>query len=149
MPKKALPRIAAVTAGNEPFTLIIRWTHGGENAVDVSKQINTYRLYAPLRQSKELFRHVRVGDFGTDVVWSDEIDMAAETLWRLAQEQSGQTMTAEAFREWREKSDYTLDDAAVALGISRRMVAYYEHGDKPIPRLVALATKALCHMTMH
>ncbi|MBM3225038.1 MAG: helix-turn-helix transcriptional regulator [Candidatus Tectomicrobia bacterium] len=69
--------------------------------------------------------------------------MSADTLWRLAQEQSGVTMSAEDFRHWREHHAYTLDEAAAALGISRRMAAYYEHGDKPIPRVVALATQAL------
>ena len=69
--------------------------------------------------------------------------MPADTLWRLAQEQSGIMMTAEAFHDWRKRKAYTLDDAAAALGISRRMVAYYDHGDKPIPRVVALATLAL------
>jgi hypothetical protein len=34
-----------------------------------------------------------VGQYGTDVVWTDAIDMAADTLWRLAQEQSGATLT--------------------------------------------------------
>jgi hypothetical protein len=38
---------------------------------------------------------------------------------------------------------YTLDTAARALGVSRRMVAYYEQGSKPIPRVVALAARAL------
>ena len=33
--------------------------------------------------------------------------------------------------------------AARALGLSRRMVAYYDGGAKPIPRTVALAVKAL------
>ena len=69
--------------------------------------------------------------------------MSNDTLWRLAQEQSGMTMTAEAFRAWRERHAYTLDAAARALGVSRRMVAYWEKGERPIPRLVALATRAL------
>ena len=53
---------------------------------------------------------------------------------------SGATMTAEAFRDWRQHKSFTLDEAAEALGISRRMVAYYDRGDRPIPRVVALAT---------
>lgn len=60
-----------------------------------------------------------------------------------AGEQSGEDLSPEAYREWRERNAYTLDTAAVALGISRRMVAYYEQGKKPIPRVVALATRAL------
>ncbi|MGH7113479.1 MAG: helix-turn-helix domain-containing protein [Stellaceae bacterium] len=69
--------------------------------------------------------------------------MAADTLWRLAQEKGGETVTPDAFRDWRERKAYTLDEAAQALGLSRRMVAYYEKGDRPIPRVVALATRAL------
>ena len=58
-------------------------------------------------------------------------------------EQAGITMSPDAFRHWRERKAYTLDGAAQALGLSRRMVAYYEQGAKPIPKVVALATRAL------
>jgi DNA-binding XRE family transcriptional regulator len=105
--------------------------------------IQTFRIYAPLRQSPELSRQVRVGEYGTDIVWTDEIDIAADTLWRLAQEQAVETMTLDAFRHWRERKAYTLAQAAHALGLTRRMVAYYEKGDRPIPRVVALATRAV------
>jgi DNA-binding transcriptional regulator YiaG len=143
MPKKILPRIAAVSSDKRPMTLRVRWGDGDESLVDVSGMIETFRVYAPLRRSLKLFREVRLGEHGADVVWSDEIDMAAETLWRLAQEQSGATMSSEAFRRWRGRKAYTLDTAARALGLSRRMVAYYEQGAKPIPRVVALAARAL------
>jgi DNA-binding transcriptional regulator YiaG len=143
MPKKVLPRVTAVTPDAAPMTLRVRWDKGDESLIDVSGMIESFRLYAPLRQSPELFRQVRVGEHGTDVVWTDEIDMSADTLWRLAQEQAGATMTPAEFRNWRERKAYTLDAAAKALGISRRMVAYYEQGDRPIPRIVALATRGL------
>jgi len=143
MPRKVLPRITAVTPDAAPMTLRIRWDRGDESLIDVSAMIESFRRYARLRQSPELFRQVRVGEHGTDVVWTDEIDMSADTLWRLAQEQAGETMTPAEFRHWRERKAYTLDAAAKALGISRRMVAYYEQGDRPIPRVVALATRGL------
>jgi DNA-binding transcriptional regulator YiaG len=146
MPKKILPRIAAVTADKKPLTLRIRWDKGDESRVDVSGLIAAFRVYVPLRRSQALFRRVHVGEHGTDIVWSDEIDMSADTLWRLAQEQSGATMSPDDFRHWRERKAYTLDTAARALGVSRRMVAYYEQGAKPIPRVVALATRALDHV---
>jgi len=143
MPKKPLPRILSVKAGEKPYTLFIQWDRGkAESLVDVSKLLKNFKVYAPLRKSLELFQSVQVGEYGTDIVWSDEIDMSADTLWRLAKEQSGFTMSAEAFKKWRVKHAYTLDDAAAALGISRRMVGYYEQGDRPIPRVVALATIA-------
>jgi len=143
MPKRTLPHIVAVSADTKPLVLQIRWDSGEESRIDVSGLIETFRVYEPLRGSPELFRQARLGEYGSDIVWNDEIDMAAETLWRLAQEQSGATMSPDAFRHWRERNAYTLDSAARALGVSRRMVAYYEQGAKPIPRVVALATRAL------
>jgi DNA-binding XRE family transcriptional regulator len=143
MPRKLLPRIVEVAPGARPMTLRVRWDKGEESLIDVSGMIQSFRVYAPLRQSPELFGHVRVGEYGADVVWTDEIEMAADTLWRLTQEQAGETMTPDSFRHWRERKAYTLDQAARALGLSRRTVAYYEKGDRPIPRVVALATRAL------
>ncbi len=143
MPKKIHPRIEAVAAGEQPFTLRITWADGADSLIDVSGMIEAFRVFAPLREDPRLFAAVHVGEYGTHVAWSDEIDMAATTLWRLAQEQSGATITAEAFRRWRERKAYTLDTAAQALGLSRRIVAYYDRGARPIPRTVALAVKAL------
>src|SRR5271169_6700642 len=102
MPKKTLPRIIAVTADKKPLTLRIRWDNGEESRVDVSGLVETFRVYKPLRSSPELFGRVQVGEHGTDIVWSDEIDMAADTLWRLAREQAGITMSPAAFKQWRE-----------------------------------------------
>jgi DNA-binding XRE family transcriptional regulator len=148
VPKKTLPRVLSVKAGKKPLTLHIRWDTTGrdgstESLVDVSGPVETFRVYEPLRHSTALFGQVKVGEHGTDIVWPGDIDMAADTLWRLAQEQAGVTMSPDAFRHWRERKAYTLDTAARALGLSRRMVAYYEQGAKPIPRVVALATRAL------
>ena len=125
------------------MTLRLRWENGDDSLVNLSGPVQTFRVYEPLRRSPDMFRQARVGDHGTDIVWTDNIDMSADTLWRLAQEQAGVTLSAEAFRQWRERHAHTLDTAATALGISRRMVAYYEQGKKPIPRVVALATRAL------
>ena len=143
MPKKTLPRMMAVVADKQPLTLRIQWKGGGESCVDVSGLVNTFRVYEPLGASPDFFRKVQLGEFGTDVIWNDAINMAADTLWRLSQEQSGLTMSSDAFKNWRERRAYTLDTVAEALGLSRRMVACYEQGAKPIPRVVALATRAL------
>jgi DNA-binding transcriptional regulator YiaG len=143
MPKKTIPRIETAEVGSQPFTLRIRWVHGDESRVDVSGLIGAYLVFAPLRSNPAMFADVKVGEYGTHVAWSDDIDMAASTLWRLAQEQSGDTMTAEAFRRWRESHAFTLETAARALGVSRRMLSYYEQGQKPVPRTIALATRGL------
>jgi DNA-binding transcriptional regulator YiaG len=142
MPRKILPRIDAVKADKKPFTLHVTWDSGVESRIDVSDMIKTFKLYAPLRKGIA-FKKVGVGEDGVDIFWNKKIDMAATTLWRLAQEQAGITMSPDAFKHWRERNDYTLDKAAHALGLSRRMVAYYEQGEKPVPRVVALAARAL------
>jgi hypothetical protein len=44
-----------------------------------------------------------------------------------------------AFQKWRARHGLSLTAAAKALAISRRMVAYYCSGDKPVPRHILLA----------
>jgi hypothetical protein len=70
------------------------------------------------------------------------IDMAANPLWRLAQEQAGETMSPDAFRHWRERKAYTLDEAARA-GSQPAHSRVLREGDRPISRVAALATRAL------
>ncbi len=76
------------------------------------------------------------------MAWSDAVHMSARTLWDSAQNQPGLAMVGQEFRLWRRRQGYSLDEAAKAPGISRRMVAHCEMGDRPIPRAVTLATKA-------
>jgi hypothetical protein len=144
MPRKVLPRIQAVAPGEQPVTLRVRWEQRpGEphRYIRHHTELPGVRTIAAI--ARILFQQPRLGEYGTDVVWTDEIDVAGDTLWRLAQEQAGETMRPDAFRHWRESKAYTLDEAARALGRSRRMVAYYEKGDRPIPSVVALATRTL------
>jgi len=143
MPKKTLPRIKAVRALPGSRKLEIQWDNGLKIRADISSLIGQFRFYAPLRRSDKQFAAVRVGDIGTDIVWDCGVDMSADTLWRLCMEQSGLTMSSAALRDWRKKRSLSLEAAAEALGISRRMIAYYESGKKPVPRVVALATRGL------
>ena len=143
MPTKILPRILDVATDGKTPVLQIRWDSGTVSRVDVSALVDTFRVYMPLRDNPHLFAQMTVGEHGTDIVWPGDIDISADTLWRLAQEQASATMSADAFRNWRERKALTLDAAAAALSLSRRMVAYYEQGDRPLPRVVALAARGL------
>ena len=69
--------------------------------------------------------------------------MAATPYGASPKKKSGTTLSAEAFCGWRNRQTHTLNTAAKALGVSRWMAAYYDKGEKPISRVVALATKAL------
>ena len=52
-------------------------------------------------------------------------------------------MTAKQFRRWRRRSGLSLTGAARALGISRRMVEYYQAGGYPVPERIAVKCESL------
>ena len=143
VPRRNLPRIVKLMPARKRWSLRVTWNSGLETTVDLAAPIAAYRVYLPLRDDPSRFREARIGEHGTDVVWPDGLDMSADLIWQLAREQSGITMSSADFRAWREGLGLTLDGAAEALGISRRMIAYYETGAQPVPRVVALATRGL------
>lgn len=136
----ALPTLRAVAAG-PGLSLDVTWDNGAHETVDVGPVVNSYRVFRPLRRNRALFRRVRLGDFGASVTWTDEIDMDALTVARMAQQTRAASMSAQAFRGFLKQAGLSLTGAASALGISRRNIAYFASGSKSVPREVALA----CH----
>jgi hypothetical protein len=134
------PLIRAVTA-KAPAVLEIAWSTGEKLTVDVSRLIKRFKLYAPLRNAA-LFGKAKADPWGHAVNWPGEIDMGADQLHELAREQAGQ-WGAEHFSAWMTRYGLSLNAAADALGLSRRMVAHYRTGSRPIPRVVALACEGL------
>jgi len=127
------PNIRAVWA-DQGRRLAITWKGGAESVVDVSGHLAEYSVFAPLRQDDELFRTVEVGEWGWSVHWSDDMEISADTLWRLTLEQG-----AEWLRAWRTARRMTQAEAAHALGVSPRMWRYYEAGSHLLPKTVRLA----------
>ncbi|MDR2213854.1 MAG: DUF2442 domain-containing protein [Pseudomonadales bacterium] len=86
------------------------------------------------------FRRVKLGEWGGSVRWAnnDALELAADNLRARAIEQNG-GYSHELIIAWMSRHKLTLDAAAQALGLSRRMLAYYRAGHKPVPRTVALA----------
>ena len=54
-------------------------------------------------------------------------------------------MTPDQMRALRAQLGHRQQDLALALGLTKRAIAHYEGGTRPIPRLVALACLALAH----
>lgn len=52
-------------------------------------------------------------------------------------------MTATEFKWWRERLSLTQEEAAAALGLSRRYIVYAESGERGVSATVALLCKAL------
>ena len=79
----SVPNIRGARAG-KARELIVTWKGGAETVIDVGPHLETYAVFAPLRRNDEAFRAVRVGEWGWCAHWSDEMEISADTLWRLA-----------------------------------------------------------------
>ena len=134
----ALGKIEAV-AVHGPARLEIGWDDGQRMAVDLAGIVAALAPLAPLRDAAE-FSRVAISSDGWSLEWPSGVDFGAPQLRRWADEQAGEIMAASAFRAWIDKHAMTLEKAADALGLSRRMVAYYLSGEKAIPKTVMLAT---------
>ena len=124
-----------------PATLEIAWSTGETLSVDVSTLVKRFKLYAPLTNAA-VFTRVKRDPWGQQVNWSGEIDMSADQLYELAREQAGE-WGPEHFATWMREHGLSLNTAAEALGLSRRMITHYRTGSRPIPRVVALACEGL------
>lgn len=122
-----------------PSRLQLHFADGAEMAVELAPLVRRYPVLAALAQPA-LFAQARLGDWGASVVWGegDALELAADNLRAQAIEQAG-GCSHELIWNWMARHQLTLDTAAQALGLSRRMLAYYRSGAKPVPRTVALA----------
>ncbi|QSV44468.1 DUF2442 domain-containing protein [Geobacter benzoatilyticus] len=130
------PRIEEVTA-TPPATLTIRWSTGETLTADIGDWINRFALLAPLRDAS-VFSGARVGWYGHSVEWGEGVELGADELYSRCRAQAGEPSPAE-FDAWMRANNLSLASAAEAIGMSRRMVANYRTGSKPIPRHVWLA----------
>ncbi|OGB68976.1 MAG: hypothetical protein A2486_02670 [Burkholderiales bacterium RIFOXYC12_FULL_65_23] len=88
-----------------------------------------------------LFSRARVGEWGWSVEWiRDELELGTDNLRNLAIEQAG-GIGHERLWVWMHECALTQQQAAEAMGISRRMLNRYLSGHKPVPKTVWLACK--------
>jgi hypothetical protein len=132
-----LRSITKVTA-KAPDVLAVVWSDGVKVELSLAKVLRT-KAYKALKDEK-LFAKAALGDWGHSVVWPGDIELGADSLWRMTLEATGRTDTLE-FIDWRTRHGLSLTDAANALGVSRRMVAYYASGEREVPKTVLLACK--------
>ena len=118
--------------------LYLEFADGAAFDVDLNEIIRHYPSLIALEDPK-LFKRAKVGEWGGSVSWgTDDLEMSADNLRSLAVEQSG-GYSHERIVEWMHQHQLTQQQAADALGLSRRMLGYYLSGEKPIPKTVALA----------
>ena len=127
-----------ITAGGQ--TVEITWASGKIDRIDLSALIDQLAGLATL-DNASAFDAVAVGEDGWSLIWPNGAEIGTDSLWRMAREQAGEATPIEEFAAWRARNRLSLSDAALALGITRRMVSYYEAGRYLIPRMVGLACK--------
>jgi hypothetical protein len=140
------PRIDTAKAV-EDRKLLIHWMDGATSLVDLSALIGRFEGLEALRDPAT-FGKARAGDFGWAVAWTDEVDIGAHTLFRLAVEQKALHMDAAALRRWRTSHELTEQGAANVLGLTVRHFRQLETGAKPVPQTVALACSGFDAVSM-
>ena len=118
-------------------SLLLRYEDGEQFEVSL---VDTILQHPALERLKdpEVFSTVKVGEHGASVIWADDDDLAlaADNLRARAVEQAS-GVSHEFIWNWMARNDLTVDAAAAALAVSRRMLAYYRSGSKPVPRSTA------------
>lgn len=135
--RENLRTIETVTAV-APGRLRLVWSTGEDVALDLRARLRR-RSFKAL-SDPNVFNKVQVGDWGHSVRWTDDIELGADSLWLDTLTAVGKD-DAREFLEWRLRHGLSLTKAAEALDMSRRMIAYYSNGEKPVPKHVLLACK--------
>ena len=118
------------------YRLRIRWSTGETLDVDLERKIREIPALARLLDPS-LFSAVRAGEHGTCIEWEDS-EFGADNVYAWTREQMGEA-SHEMLFDWMQRNNLSLSAAADALGMSRRMIAYYRTGAKPIPKHLWLA----------
>jgi len=118
--------------------LALTWSDGTQATVELGKILHDRRFVAP-RDLTE-FARVELGEWGQCVTWPNGAELGAERLWLETLSATGHH-DARIFLEWRLRHGLSLSKTAEALGLSRRMVAYYSNGEKPVPKSILLACR--------
>jgi hypothetical protein len=135
------PSLIRSVKARPPAALEITWSTGETRMVDIGRIIKRFKLYAPLKNAG-LFGKAKADPWGHAVNWPGDIDMGSDQLYELGREQAGE-WGPERFAAWMVEHGLSLNAAADALGLSRRMIAHYRTGSRPIPRVVTLACEGL------
>ncbi len=119
------------------LTVEVAWSTGETLRADLSA------LTAPPFDAlcePAFFDRMMRDEWGHGLGWPGGLDLGADRLYELCREQAG-LPTAHEFDRWMQRNGLSLATAAETLGMTRRMIAHYRTGSRPIPKVVGLACK--------
>jgi hypothetical protein len=129
------PKLQAVQA-LPPYRLRTTWSTGEVLELDVESVFRGIPALAKLLD-KRIFVKAHLAEWGHGIEWFDT-ELGADNVYAWAKEQAGE-VSHQMFGSWMHRNGLSLNTAAEALGISRRMVSYYRTAQKSIPRAIWLA----------
>lgn len=121
-----------------PASVRLTWSDGTVAEIDLADWLGD-PAFSSLRDPTA-FAGVELGDWGHSIVWPSGADIGADRLWLETLSATGHD-DVRSFLEWRLRHGLSLSKAAEALGVSRRMVAYYSNGEKKVPKPILLACR--------
>ena len=133
------PFVLSSVSAVVPLHLRVQFADGLKGEVDLTGIVKRSPVLRRLREA-QVFLKTGLDEWHRGVTFADDdnLTLASDNLRAWLLEQQGQT-SHQQFMAWMHRHDLTLDAAAEALGLSRRMVAYYRSGAKAIPKTVTLA----------
>lgn len=120
-------------------TVELAWSTGETLCVDLADLPARNAAFSPL-SDPAFFARMVADEWGHGIGWPGGLALGADRLYELGREQAG-LPTASAFEAWMQRNGLSLASAAESLGMTRRMIAHYRTGSKPIPKVVGLACK--------
>jgi hypothetical protein len=111
----------------------------------MSALIARHSVLAPLLDPNRL-AELQVTEDRHGLRWADDLALSAAELLCFGAPGEGGSISAESFGTWRTMLHLSIIEAADVLGLARQQVEAYEAGQKPIPKLVALACVGVGHM---
>ena len=131
---KTPPRIETARVTGD-LKLEIGWSTGETLPVDLSDLAQP--PFDALR-TPDFFARMTRDEWGHGLDWPDGLGLGADRLYELSRRQAG-LPTASVFHDWMQRNGLSLASAAESLGMTRRMIAHYRTGSRPIPKVVGLA----------
>lgn len=132
-----IQKIAGV-APKAPLSLIVRWESGKETRVDLTGLVARSKHFAVFAKDKTAFRDVRVADYGSGVEWDNGLDLSANTLKIMADEQ--RTMSGKEFDSMLGTLGLNVEEAARVLDLSVRTIRAYKKA-RAVPRMAAVTLR--------
>ncbi len=136
---QTLPSIVKIEA-LPGYALRVKFRKEGWREIALEGFLARYKSVSALRNAA-LFAKAKVIDWGAAAGWPGDIGIGADTLLRLAVEQSA--FGPEEFSAWQERVALSNQECADVLGIALSTIKSYRRAGTTIPDAVAIACRAM------